>query len=138
MDSVWEKVASPALSLKPVPMSLTPTELLPQHWNSEQTCLSASKPVLGPFKRNVWDSGNRCLTQPQSSLVFTVRGYGVFSLEPGTGEPDEELGLLAPWWWWWGALQQKYPSQILTTTHECGTSSFHVFACLDVASSVFP
>lgn len=45
------------------------------------------------------------------------------ALEPWAVEPGEVLGPLDPQG---GPLQQSYPSQMLTVTHTCGTSLFHI------------
>ena len=74
--SVWEKVAPPALALKPdnsVPprMSLACFKLLPQHWSSEQMSPSVSKSACRPFKRNVCDSCSSLFHSPTVSCWFS-------------------------------------------------------------------
>ena len=55
------------------------------------------------------------LPLPQPLLVFTVRSYGALS----SWHWDSGLCVLT---WGWDHLLPRYPSQFLSTTHECGTT----------------
>ena len=100
--------------------------------------LSASKSVLGPFKRNTWGSSS----PPSHSATILAGFYSqklwrllFLALEPWAGEPGVELGNLAPQG---GHPQPRYPSQFLTTAHGCGASPFHISTLptsFDVAAS---
>ena len=107
----------PNTSVSPT-MPLVPFKLLPWCWGSEG--VSLSKSVCGFFKGNCLGL-YKCLLPSHSLLVFAGRSYGdlpFWHWNPG-------LGVLI---WGWDSSLLRYPSQILSITHGCGTSSFHVSA----------
>lgn len=82
----------PAFSLKPGNsvfscVSLSPFELLLQHWSSEWVCQWVGLHV-NPLRGMPGTPASHCLTQSQSPLVFTARGHRDFSSRhwnPGLG-----------------------------------------------------
>lgn len=91
--SIWNKVASSALSLNPdnsVPshMSLVPFKLLPQCWSLEQVKLSVSKYTC-------WDSSSSSFHSATISIGFHSQKLWelIFpALEPWAGELGIGLG----------------------------------------------
>lgn len=132
-SSVRKRAALPALTLKPdssVPLnvSLTPGELLSQHWSAERVSPSASKSILGPFNGEGLGTPAALISLSHNLLVFTARSCGNFSPRHWSPELGSQVWGLDPLAPLRDIPQPRHLSRFLTATCGYGTIPFQISA----------